>query len=136
MNMPRLRALAFALCAAAAASAAHAEDVGRKVLASYSLPAPAGDAIGPVGADAPRPVLDLTNRRLFIGAGYAQNAPAADPGASNKTAVDHRFESADAVGSLGYLCGLQPGPNETAGPASAYDPVGTFLGAQLNLAFR
>jgi hypothetical protein len=94
-------------------------------------------ALASIGLDDMKPALDLTDHRSFQDAppvrGGAASAP--DPMA-NKTAIDHRFESADAVGAVGYLCGLQPGPNETAGPASTFDPAGTFLGAQLNLAFR
>jgi hypothetical protein len=37
---------------------------------------------------------------------------------------------------VGYLCGLQPGPNESGGPASTFDPEGTFLGGQFKLAFK
>ncbi|HLY77865.1 MAG TPA: hypothetical protein VKQ70_00710 [Caulobacteraceae bacterium] len=55
-----------------------------------------------------------------------------------RTALDHRFSGReDVTGSLGFLCGLQPGHNET-GAASAYgvDPHGRFLGAKLRFAFR
>ena len=55
-----------------------------------------------------------------------------------KTAIDHRFSRRDDVtGSLGFLCGLQPGHNE-AGSAAAYgaDPHGRFVGAKLSFAFR
>ncbi|HEY2752272.1 hypothetical protein [Phenylobacterium sp.] len=54
------------------------------------------------------------------------------------TALDHRFSSRDDVtGSLGFLCGLQPGHTESGG-AAAYgsDPHGRFLGAKLSFAFR
>lgn len=53
------------------------------------------------------------------------------------TAVDHKFaERNDLTGSLGFLCGLQPGHTEN-GSAAAYgiDPHGRFLGAKLSLAF-
>ncbi len=81
------------------------------------------------------PVSDLSDPRLF-----RVTAPptpeAARPAGTVKTAIDHAFGSKDGVtGSLGYLCGLQPGPNETSGFASSYYEVGTFLGAQLHLAF-
>src|ERR1700744_3009790 len=41
-----------------------------------------------------------------------------------KTAIDHHF-AAEATGSVGYLCGRQPGPHEDSGPASASGPEGT-----------
>lgn len=55
-----------------------------------------------------------------------------------QTAVDHRFASdasGSLVGSVGYLCGLRPSPNETNGRVSSTEPVGTFLGAKLSYAF-
>ncbi len=55
-----------------------------------------------------------------------------------KTAVDHRFSSRDDItGSLGFLCGLQPGHGDSGG-AAAYgiDPHGRFLGAKLSIAFN
>ncbi len=78
--------------------------------------------------------LNLSSRRIFIGAAPSQPDPSI-PAGTVKTAIDRQF-GAQNVAALGYLCGLQPGPNETSGPASAYDAVGTFLGAQLKLAFR
>ena len=55
-----------------------------------------------------------------------------------KTAVEHRFSRRqDITGSLGFLCGLQPGHTESGG-AGAYgtDPHGRFVGAKLSFAFR
>jgi hypothetical protein len=51
-------------------------------------------------------------------------------------AVDRQFASKDVTGALGFLCGREPGHNDT-GSASAFgsDPHGRFLGAKLSLAF-
>jgi hypothetical protein len=59
--------------------------------------------------------------------------PARHPGVA-RTEIDYRRDN--LVGSLGYLCGLEPGPNEAGGLVSSYEPAGTFLGAKLSLAFR
>jgi hypothetical protein len=55
-----------------------------------------------------------------------------------KTAVDHRFgRREDVTGSVGFLCGLQPGHNEAGGAAAyGFDPHGRFVGAKLSFAFR
>jgi hypothetical protein len=123
---PGLTTLAAALIAAfpifgAMAGAARAETAG---------PAPL-----PKITWTPRPAINLADPRLSPAGAYAQRNPdSATPGMP-KTALDHRFGSANLV-AVGYLCGLGPGPNERGGPASANDPEGTFLGGQLKLAFR
>ena len=54
-----------------------------------------------------------------------------------KTAVDRRLASDALVGSLGFLCGLQPGAERTgAAAARGVDPAGRFVGAKLRLSFR
>jgi hypothetical protein len=59
------------------------------------------------------------------------------PAGIAKTSVDHRFGDDEAVGSFGYLCGLNPGQKMTgAAGAAGYDPMGKFLGAKLSFAFR
>jgi hypothetical protein len=59
------------------------------------------------------------------------------PAGIAKTSIDHRFDDDDAVGSFGYLCGLNPGQKMTgAAGAAGYDPMGKFLGAKLSFAFR
>lgn len=79
-----------------------------------------------------RPTADLS----AIPAPYVKAAAqAAAMAGFAKTAIDHRFAS-EALGSVGYLCGRQPGPHEDSGPASASGPEGTFLGGKLSLAFR
>ena len=73
----------------------------------------------------------LSDPHLFLV--RADDAPARPKG-TVQTAVDMRF-SPKAVGSLGYLCGLQPGPNDQGGVRSSSDPAGTFLGGQFKVAF-
>lgn len=53
-----------------------------------------------------------------------------------KTGIDRRLASDDVTGSVGFLCGRQPGP-DLAGSAAAFgsDPHGRFLGAKLRLNF-
>jgi hypothetical protein len=55
-----------------------------------------------------------------------------------RTAIDHRFSRReDVTGSLGFLCGLQPGHAEGGGAAAfGQDPHGRFVGAKLSFAFR
>ena len=116
--------LALGLAAMAMAGAAHAQTAGQPAAAR---------PFSRIAWTTP-PKIDLADPRLSLATPYAQRATDATPGMP-KTAIDHRF-AADQVGSVGYLCGLQPGPNERGGPASAFDPEGTFLGGQLKLAFR
>ena len=54
-----------------------------------------------------------------------------------RTAVERALAGDDVTGSLGFLCGIQPGA-ERSGVAAARgtDPSGRFLGAKLSLAFR
>lgn len=53
-----------------------------------------------------------------------------------RTSVDRRFEDDGTVGSVGFLCGLQPS-HDYSGVSSAYgsDPNGRFLGAKFSRAF-
>lgn len=55
-----------------------------------------------------------------------------------KTAVDGHFAGReDVTGSLGFLCGLQPGHTDQGGAAAyGFDPHGRFVGARLSFAFR
>lgn len=62
-----------------------------------------------------------------IAAGIAPASP---------TAVDGRLSSR-VTGSAGFLCGLQPGVDNTgAATAVGYDPHGRFVGAKLSLMFK
>jgi len=52
-----------------------------------------------------------------------------------RTGVDKRLDE-ETIGSLGFLCGRQPGP-DLAGSAAAFgsDPHGRFLGAKVSYSF-
>ena len=83
----------------------------------------------------PKPALDIADPRLSPGAAYAPRVRAPDPTGIRRTAVDRSFDSA-TTGALGYLCGLEPAPNEASGGvASSREAAGTFLGGQLKMAF-
>jgi hypothetical protein len=118
---PGLTTLSAALIAFAVAGAARAESAAPAPLPRIVWTAP--------------PTINIADPRLSPAGAYAERNPAADNHGLPKTAIDHRFGS-DNLAAVGYLCGLQPGPNERGGPASAYDPEGTFLGGQLTLAFK
>jgi len=92
--------------------------------------------LGKAGAPAPRPAPDLANP-LDPLAPTSLQASGVHDAIFAKTAVDHRFAQRDLTGSIGFLCGLQPGHKDTGG-AAAYgvDPHGRFVGAKLSLAFR
>ncbi len=68
---------------------------------------------------------------------YADAPAPRIPGVA-KTSVDRRFDGEGVVGSLGFLCGLEPGAERHGGSAAArgYDPSGRFVGAKLRVAFR
>jgi NaMN:DMB phosphoribosyltransferase len=105
----------------AMAGAAHAETAAPASLPKITWTAPAA--------------INIADPRLSLASPYAQRDTAPATPGMPKTAIDHRFASGD-LAAVGYLCGLQPGPNERGGPASAYDAEGTFLGGQLKLAFK
>jgi hypothetical protein len=118
-----MKAHLLSLVLAAAASAANAQVVARSAdsLAQAVRAARTADA---------RPGLDLTRPQASR---YASPLPAGIA----RTSIDHRFEDDGAVGSAGYLCGLQPGEKMYgAAGAAGYDPMGKFLGAKLTVAFR
>jgi hypothetical protein len=102
--------------------------------AAYAQP---GDALAqaviatPTRAEAAGSALDLSSPRAP--SRFASPLPAGIA----KTSIDRRFADDDAVGSFGYLCGLNPGQKMTgAAGAAGYDPMGKFLGAKLSFAFR
>jgi len=122
-----MKALLFSLAIAAAASAANAQvaDKPAHLLAEAVLATPA------TTAQSIPPALDLTRARTA--SRFADPLPAGIA----RTSIDHRFEDDGAVGSAGYLCGLQPGEKMYgAAGAAGYDPMGKFLGAKLSVAFR
>ncbi|WP_304178348.1 hypothetical protein [Phenylobacterium aquaticum] len=74
--------------------------------------------------------------RLTLAEPYAQAYAMKQAGVA-RTSVDRRLRSEDVTGSLGFLCGLQPGAERSgAAAANGYDPSGRFLGAKLSFAFR
>ncbi|WP_372785047.1 hypothetical protein [Phenylobacterium sp.] len=136
---PRPRALVLAAALAALAGTADAQAVAQPlVLKPYVVRTAAATSL-PVKAVAglAQPTADLANP-LDALAPTSAAASSVQSAVFARTAVDHRFSKRDDVtGSLGFLCGLQPGHNE-AGGAAAYgaDPHGRFLGAKLSFAFR
>lgn len=124
-----LRPLA-ALAALSLPLAAHAASRTEAALEQYRAEA-AVTPPAPLRAAPAKSPPSLSDPRLFLA--RADEAPTRTKG-TVQTAVDVRF-SPKAVGSLGYLCGLQPGPNDRGGVRSSSDPAGTFLGGQFKVAF-
>jgi hypothetical protein len=117
-----MKALLLSLAIAAGAGGANAQPADALVQAIIPRSAQAA---------AQRPELDHTRPRAPPR--YASPLPAGVA----RTAIDRRFGDDDAVGSFGYLCGLNPGQKMTgAAGAAGYDPMGKFLGAKLSFAFR
>jgi len=81
--------------------------------------------------------IDLASPRASFAPRYAHTGAPRIPGVA-RTSVDHRFDDdAGVVGSLGFLCGLEPGAERKgAAAARGYDPTGRFVGAKLKFAFR
>ena len=108
--------------------------------AGGALAQPAGQSLDPRLARAGVPITpaaESVGPHIVLPLRYVQAETPPLPGFA-KTAIDHRFaagEQARVTGSVGYLCGLRPSPNETNGPVSSYEPVGTFLGAKVSYAF-
>lgn len=122
MDCTRLKAAALAALFSAAAGAVHAQSAA-DLLAAAVMAAPADKA------------LELSTPRDAFAPRYTGDKPVRIPGIS-KTAVDRQLDR-DLTGSLGFLCGLQPGADKTgAGATRGYDPTGRFVGAKLSLAFR
>ena len=76
-----------------------------------------------------QPVADIPAARTV----FAHPSTVAETGFPQNS-IDRPFAS-KALAQVGYLCGLQPGPDESRGVASSYEPEGTFLGAKLSMAF-
>ena len=116
--------LSAAIALSAGATRAETATSGADLLAQAVVAAPGAQLAG-------GPTLDLSRPRAE--SRYASPLPAGIA----KTSVDHRFGDDDAVGSFGYLCGLNPGQKMSgAAGAAGYDPMGKFLGAKLSFAFR
>lgn len=122
--MAPMKVILLGLAIAASADAASAQAATR----------PADLLARAVLADQPR---DDTRPGLDLARPQASRYASALPAGIARTSIDHRFEDDGAVGSAGYLCGLQPGEKMYgAAGASGYDPMGKFLGAKLTFAFR
>lgn len=105
--------------------------------ASPALAQPAPKPASQPVIEAAAPTVDLNDPKLFLAPRDAE-AYALKRAGIARTSVDRRFaQDNDLTGSLGFLCGLQPGA-ERSGVAAArgHDPSGRFLGAKLSLAFR
>jgi hypothetical protein len=114
--------LSAAIVLSAGAANAQVAAPGVDLLAQAVVAAPAQAGSRP---------LDLS--RPHASSRYASSLPAGIA----RTSIDHRFEDDAAVGSVGYLCGLNPGQKMSgAAGAAGYDPMGKFLGAKLSFAFR
>lgn len=95
---------------------------------------PAWAAEPAVGLKPPAP-LDLSTPAASFAPAYSRAPPARIPGVA-RTAIDRRLDD-DAVGSIGFMCGLKPGAEKSgAAAAHGYDPTGRFVGARLRFAFR
>jgi hypothetical protein len=66
---------------------------------------------------------------------YRPRAVTPIPEGTVRTSVERDLAGRGLSGSVGYLCGLSPSPNETSGPVTSTERVGTFLGAQLRQSF-
>lgn len=97
----------------------------------------------PAAAATPPPVL-IVRTRLNLDRNGVTPIPAAsqsvDPlrdAAIPARSVEGRFTSAgNLVGSLGFLCGREPGHGDTGSAAAfGYDPHGRFLGAKVSYGF-
>jgi hypothetical protein len=133
--MSRQLRLPIALAALLLAGAANAQPLDLRL--PDRATAIAAAPLGTVGHEAPRPAPDLANPLDPLAPTTRLATPLAGA-VFAKTAIDHRFgRRDDLTGSLGFLCGLQPGHHDSGG-AAAYgvDPHGRFVGAKFSLAFR
>jgi uncharacterized membrane protein len=121
--------IALALTALAGAAAAQPLDL--------RLPDPATPAASlPVAPEAARPTPDIANPLDPIARPTLQ-PQTLDSAVFAKTAVETKIAGrSNLTGGLGFMCGLQPGHNDSGG-AAAYgsDPHGRFVGAKFSLAF-
>jgi len=80
--------------------------------------------------------LELIRHKAVFEVAYAYPGTPRIPGVA-RTSLDRKLASDDVTGSLGFLCGLEPGSgNKGIAAARGYDPSGRFVGAKLRLAFR
>jgi hypothetical protein len=136
--MPRqiLPPIIAAAATLAIAGAAHAQPLDLRLPDASASPAAPLPVTRPVGVAA-APVPDLENP-LDPLAPTTRVVKPLETAVFARTSVEHRFAGHDNLtGALGFLCGLQPGHNESGG-AAAYgvDPHGRFVGAKFSIAFR
>ena len=123
-------ALTLAMSGAAIAQSAGAT---ADLHTAHLKPSAAGTQLQSRLADRP---LDLTRHNTTFGVSYVNAGPARIPGVA-RTSVDRKLASDDVIGSLGFLCGLEPGSGDKGlAAARGYDPSGRFIGAKLRFAFR
>ena len=108
--------------------------------ATWASPAPqAAELFAAVRAAAPAPAPPVAAPAPPVAAPAAPDtaAEALKTAGIARTGLDHSFANPRLVGSVGFLCGLQPAP-DAKGAMSAYgvDDQGRFLGAKLHFAFR
>lgn len=106
-------------------------------LAAGSAQAQTAEALmkAPLRAAASGVAIDLYQPGPAFTARYSRAPEPRIPGVA-KTSVDHRYDES-VVGSLGFLCGLEPGTERKGAAAMrGYDQTGRFVGAKLRVAFR
>jgi hypothetical protein len=127
IRRPTVVVLAAVACALAGAASAQTAPSAALSLAPFRA------AIAQVSEP---PSIDLSSSPTARN--YAQITAMRAAGVA-QTSVDHRFTSkgdGGLVGSVGFLCGLQPGQTDKGGAAAyGYDPQGRFVGAKLHIAF-
>ena len=137
MSLKTCLIAAAAVAALPLAAQAQALDLRLPATPATARPAYSPLAYSPLPSAPAKAVPDLANP-LDPQARPVLQTNALDSAVFAKTAIDHRFgRRDDLTGSLGFLCGLQPGHNDTGG-AAAYgvDPHGRFVGARFSIAFR
>jgi hypothetical protein len=121
--------IALALTTLAGAAAAQPLDLSLPNAAAAAAPLP-------VPAQAAKPMPDLANPLDPLARPTLQSKTL-DSAVFAKTAVETTLAGRPGLtGGLGFMCGLQPGHNDSGG-AAAYgsDPHGRFVGAKFSLAF-
>lgn len=106
-------------------------------LAAGSAQAQTAEALmkAPLRAGAAGVAIDLAAPHGAFAPHYSQAPDPRIPGVA-KTSVDRRYDGG-VVGSLGFLCGLEPGAERKGAAAMhGYDQTGRFVGAKLRVAFR
>jgi hypothetical protein len=119
--------LGLGVLAALIAAAASGEAAAQPIEASLRSPFAADGAI--------RPQAGPSEAHARFVLPYHPSEGPAIPEGTVRTSVDRDLSARGLSGSVGYLCGLGPSPNETNGPVTSYERVGTFLGAQLRQSF-